>query len=148
MKTFLCSLFVLATFNYSMGAGPKLGKIDREKTILKTYQVNADARIDITNKFGKVHVTSWDQNKVSNEVVITVGAKNEAVALDRLKAINVEFKSAASYVEAKTVFKGVPISISYIPGVLKKLSKDTNFVPVDCFVPSEAYLSPPFSKIQ
>ncbi len=36
------------------------------------------------------------------------------------------------------IFREVPISISYIPGVLKKESKQTSLVPVDLSVPNSA----------
>jgi hypothetical protein len=87
----------------SMG-NPINGKWDYEKTktIKKEFDVNADALLNIKNKYGNVDVISWNQNRVEIEVTITVSGNNESKVIDRLSKINVNFESSRSAVSAKT----------------------------------------------
>ena len=50
-------------------------------------------------------------------------------------AVIVKTETVSSSTKSITVDKGVPISTSYTPGLLKKLSKQTSFVPLDFGVP-------------
>lgn len=85
-------------------ANPINGKWDYEKTktIKKEFDVNADALLNIKNKYGNVDVISWNQNRVEIEVTITVSGNNEAKVIDRLSKINVNFENSRSAVSAKT----------------------------------------------
>lgn len=85
-------------------ANPINGKWDYEKTktIKKEFDVNADALLNIKNKYGNVDVISWNQNRVEIEVTITVSGNNEAKVIDRLSKINVNFENSKSAVSAKT----------------------------------------------
>ena len=85
-------------------ANPIHGKWDYEKTktIKKEYDVNADALLNIKNKYGNIDVISWDQNRVEIEVTITVSGNNESKVIDRLSKINVNFENSRSEVSAKT----------------------------------------------
>ncbi|MCA0932122.1 hypothetical protein LCM02_06640 [Lutimonas saemankumensis] len=77
---------------------------EKTKTIKKEYSVNADAALNIKNKYGNVDVISWDQNKVVIEVTITVSGNNESKVVERLSKIDVEFESSKSLVSAETKF--------------------------------------------
>lgn len=85
-------------------ANPINGKWDYEKTktIKKEFDVNADALLNIKNKYGNVDVISWNQNRVEIEVTITVSGNNEAKVIDRLSKINVNFENSRTAVSAKT----------------------------------------------
>ena len=63
---------------------PKIGfSIDenhaynKEKTLSKTYNVNSDAQINVSNSYGNVNVYLWDENKISIQVSIKVSGNNE-----------------------------------------------------------------------
>ncbi|WKK64832.1 hypothetical protein [Lutimonas zeaxanthinifaciens] len=77
---------------------------EKTKTIKKEYNVNADAALNIKNKYGNVDVISWDQNRVVIEVTITVSGNNESKVEDRLSKIDVKFENSSSYVSAETKF--------------------------------------------
>ena len=88
-------------------ANPINGKWDYEKTktIKKEFDVNADALLNIKNKYGNVDVISWNQNRVEIEVTITVSGNNEAKVIDRLSKINVNFENSRTAVSAKTIIE-------------------------------------------
>ena len=60
-----------------------------QKEFHKELEVHADALIEIQNQFGDLKITSWDENKVVIDVLITVKGSNSGcernTALPRLK---------------------------------------------------------------
>jgi hypothetical protein len=70
MKTKLYNLVVLLLVPFVVVAGNEKGKYTKEKKITKTYQVNPNAGLEVSNKYGNVYVTTWDENKTSVEVLI------------------------------------------------------------------------------
>ena len=75
---------------------------EKTKTIKKDFDVNADALLNIKNKYGNVDVISWDQNRIEIEVTITVSGNNESKVIERLSKIKVNFENSRSAVSAKT----------------------------------------------
>jgi hypothetical protein len=88
-------------------ANPEKKKWDHEKskTIKKEFDVNANALLNIRNKYGNVDVISWDQNRIEIEVTITVSGNSESKVIERLSKINVNFESSRSEVSAKTMIE-------------------------------------------
>ena len=78
---------------------------NKEKTISKTYNVNADAQINVSNSYGNVNVYLWDENKISVQVNIKVSGNNEGKVNDKLSEIDVDFSASQSLVSAKTTFE-------------------------------------------
>uniref|UniRef100_UPI00404B8916 hypothetical protein n=1 Tax=Flavobacterium sp. TaxID=239 RepID=UPI00404B8916 len=79
---------------------------NKEKTILKTYEVNSDATLNITNSYGNVNVYLWDENKIAIQVLIKVSGNNEQKVLERLNDIEVNFGATANKVTAITAING------------------------------------------
>jgi len=93
-------------------------KITKEKRISKTYIVNANAGLEIDNKFGQIYITTWDEDKTSIEVLIRISAKNEETVNKRLNSIDIEFEALKSLVKAKTLIgnfsgRNVSMEINY-----------------------------------
>lgn len=75
------------------------------KTIDKTFEVGSDTRVALSNKFGKVHVTTGNQSNVTIKVVIKVDARDEAKAQKMLDDIEIVFQQSSEEIMAKTEFK-------------------------------------------
>ncbi len=108
MKSFkiIClSLFVSLVGWANPGDGIFDGKYTKEKKINKDYTVNAEATLNISNKYGNVNIVSWNENRVVIEVTIKTNGNNEKKTQERLDKIKVEFKNASDYVSAKTVIE-------------------------------------------
>jgi hypothetical protein len=86
------------------GTNPVKGKYEKSKKINKEFNVNANALLNIHNKYGNVDVISWNENRVVIEVEITVSGNNESKVQQKLSDITVTFESSKSKVSAKTVF--------------------------------------------
>lgn len=93
---FLLPIFVVAN------NGKQKGKYTKEKTYNKEFSVNPDATLKVSNKFGNVDVTSWNENKVKIDVKITVNGNNEDKVKETLDKIKVNFSYTKDLVEAIT----------------------------------------------
>ena len=52
------------------------GKHTREKTIKKEFNVNSDALLKVSNSYGNLNITSWNENRVLIEVHIKTNGNN------------------------------------------------------------------------
>ena len=80
------------------------GRYKKEKTIKKEFNVNATALLKISNSYGDLNLTSWDQDRVVIEVYITTSGDDEEKVTKKLEDITVNFESSISEVYAKTIF--------------------------------------------
>lgn len=81
------------------------GKYTKEKTIKKEYSVNADALLKVSNSYGNLNITSWNENRVVIEVHIKTNGNNEEKVQNKLDEITVEFEGSSSMVSARTNFE-------------------------------------------
>ncbi|MGB0892134.1 MAG: hypothetical protein ACPGUU_07260 [Flavobacteriaceae bacterium] len=87
----------------SFGNNDTKRKHEKSKTISKKFNVNRNATVEISNKYGNVHVTTWDKNSVEFEIKITVKGDSESKVERKLDDIDVIFDASSSFVEAKTI---------------------------------------------
>jgi hypothetical protein len=80
------------------------GKHTKEKTIKKEFSVNTDALLKVTNSYGNLNITSWNENRIVIEIHVKVNGNNEEKVTDKLNEIKVDFESTNSMVSAKTIF--------------------------------------------
>ena len=72
------------------------------KRIVKSFKVNNSTTVDIFNKYGKVHIVTWEKDSVSFNIDLKIKAGNDS-KLNKLKNnINFDFTGTAYYVIAKT----------------------------------------------
>lgn len=96
-------LFVLPAFLMAHDGHLK-GKFTKEKTIKKEYDVNSDALLKVSNSYGNLTLTSWNENRIVIEVLIRTNGNNEEKVQKKLDEITVNFEASSSMVSAKTVF--------------------------------------------
>lgn len=108
MKTqpFKIALLCLFTLPLALFAndGTLKGKYTKEKTIKKEYEVNADALLKVSNSYGNLNITSWNENRVLIEVTIKTNGNNEEKVQRKLDEITVDFEAVSNMVSAKTIF--------------------------------------------
>ena len=102
MKTTYKLLFLLVLMPKLIWAYDEKKAFNKEKTLSKTYEVNADALLYVNNKYGAINVYLWDETKISIQVNITVSGNNEAKVNERLNAIDVNFQGTSSKISAVT----------------------------------------------
>ncbi len=72
------------------------------RKISKSYKVNSSTTIDIFNKYGKVHVVTWDKDSVQFKVNLTIQTSNESKLTKLKQSIGFDFTGTDYYVIAKT----------------------------------------------
>ena len=78
------------------------GKYIKTKTIKKEFNVNPSTLVDLDNKYGSIDITTWNENKVVLEIIITTSSNKESKAINRLEEISVEISNSSSSISAKT----------------------------------------------
>lgn len=130
-----------------MANGNDLGKYSKQKAIKKAYIVNPDAGIDITNSYGNVYVTTWNEDKIELDILIKVTGDREEWVNKKIDDINVDIDALKNLVTAKTVIannsgkgsgKNSTIEINYtikIPknGGVKLYNKYGDIITTDLF---------------
>jgi hypothetical protein len=84
--------------------GKLKGKYTEEKTIKKEYDVNSDALLKVSNSYGNLNITSWNENRILIEVHIKTSGNSESKVIKKLENITVDFEATSSMVSAKTIF--------------------------------------------
>ena len=108
--------------------------INKEKTISKTFEVNNDALLSVTNSYGNVNVYLWDENKIAIQVQIKVSGNNDKKVTDRLNDIEVSFEATSNKVAAITEINGknwqgnnnLSYEINYVVKIPKNGNVDLN----------------------
>jgi hypothetical protein len=81
------------------------GKHTKEKTIKKEFNVNSNALLKISNSYGNLNITSWNENRIIIEVHIKTNGNNEEKVQKKLDEISVDFEASNERVSAETIFK-------------------------------------------
>jgi len=129
MTTMAKYLFILLLLPILAMANGDTGRYSKEKKISKSYTVSPTAALDVTNRYGTVYVTTWDQNQTVIDVVIKVSADKEDQLDKRLNSIDVAFAATTAKVTAETRIgnfsgRNVSMEINYTIKIPKKNSID------------------------
>ncbi len=108
MKLVYKSIFLsLATLVTWLPATAK-NTIEKNKVVKREFKdVSNATSIRLVNKFGDIDISTWDENRVSIEVTISVEHSNETKAQKALDAVTIGFKSSDNLIEAITSIEGL-----------------------------------------
>tara|TARA_R110002111_G_scaffold613_2_gene4970 strand:+ start:491 stop:1588 length:1098 start_codon:yes stop_codon:yes gene_type:complete len=106
-------LLMMPTLIMASNCDPIKAKHSKEKIIKKSFNVNADATFNITNRYGNINVVTWNENRIEIEVTIKVEGNNEDKVNKKLEQLDVAFQSAPHKVTAITVINGNSWSTSW-----------------------------------
>lgn len=97
-KRFLYLWLVIVMFSGGLRAQVYTDHINR------AFKVSPKSSVEVFNKYGKVHVVTWDKDSVMFQVDLRISTNNEQ-KLEKLKNnISFDFTSTNYYVVAKTTF--------------------------------------------
>ncbi len=113
-KVLLVALLFGMLASISEAAIPFLKKKEFTKKIEKTFDISADGKVDLSNRYGQVTVKTWSENKVEISVLIKVNSKNEEAAEETFDRIDIEFSNSANYVSAATHIESKSSSGSWV----------------------------------
>ncbi len=98
MKTFKTFLFLFLTTGLFNGVAQK----KEQKEIHKEIEVKPGVLVEIENKFGDLNISSWEENRVVIDIVISVKGFNENKIEEKLEDITVYFDLKPDHIVAKT----------------------------------------------
>jgi hypothetical protein len=75
------------------------------KTVKKEFPISPTGLVDLTNKYGKVEVHTWERDRVKIDVTIVVDARSESAAQDVFDRIQIEFNNDNDFVKAETIIE-------------------------------------------
>ncbi len=88
-----------------LGGADLTGKVLFERTLDKSYPVSGeDAELFVSNQFGAIRVSTWDNPVVKVEGIIRVGAENMMQAERYAQTIAIEGNHIGTRVEVRTVY--------------------------------------------
>ena len=121
-------------------AGMYAQTYERSKHINKSYHINNTTEIQISNKYGNVHIVTWEKDSVKFEIDVLVRANKQAKVDKIYDYIDFEFTGNEYYVIAKTLFQNDRKSVwSELSDIAKTLFSSDNKAQIDykVYVPSK-----------
>lgn len=79
---------------------------EQKKTFSESYNVNADAKVNISNEYGNVTIQTWEKNQVVVDVTITVDGKSAEKAQQIMDKIVINYNGSPTEVKVETYIKG------------------------------------------
>jgi len=112
---------------------------EKNSKIAKTFYASEETEIQISNKYGNIHVLPWEKDSVRIEIELTVRAGKES-KVDRLfDMVDFDFTSTRYYIIARSVFHKNRV----ISDMTSQLFSSDNNIEINYFVsiPSQSGLS-------
>jgi len=94
--------WMLVLLFFSFGTLSLYAQEVEERTIEKSYTVNPDATLDVTNERGNIMVTTWEKSQLDIMVRIKVKGDDREFLRKRVDEVKLYFSHSADRVEART----------------------------------------------
>ncbi len=105
MKRLIFSKF-LAVLTVLLALGTMAGGQTYSETqkIVRSFQAGPETRLDLTNKYGMVHIIPWDKDSVHISIDLFIKSSSE-VKLEKLKRnVDFDFTDTRYYISVQTAF--------------------------------------------
>lgn len=79
-------------------------RIEESKRITKVMAVDPSARVEVTNKYGDMHIHTWNEDSVKIIIDYTISAKDQKRFAKLKESVDFEFIETTHYVIARTLF--------------------------------------------
>ena len=103
MKLIYKSSFFLLVFMPVLA----ISQVDKSKEINKTYDFSAQGRLSLENKYGDMHIDTWDKNRVEVRVVVKARKSSESKAQEYLNKVEIDISdNNKNDLSFKTIING------------------------------------------
>ena len=127
-------LFLLLFFPFIL----KGQSYSEKRTFQKSFPANKETALELTNKYGTIHLTTWNKDSVSIRAEIEAFASNQSKLGKMFEGININFSASGYYIIAQTDFvQSFSMLFESFKGMTKKL------IPYDSRVQINYYVSLP-----
>ncbi|NDK57316.1 DUF4097 family beta strand repeat protein [Pontibacter sp. BT213] len=83
---------------------------EKRKTFEKTYKVNSSDVLNIDNRYGRVHVNTWNKNEIKVKVDMIARAGSDSKASDMLSRMNIADGKEGNVITVRTVYEPSRVS--------------------------------------
>jgi hypothetical protein len=98
------SFLILPFLWFAFGTGINAQNFSDKKSVTQTYKASPETTVEINNKYGKIHVISWDKDSVSITADLNVYSNNLS-RLEKVKnSIDFKFTYTKYFISAFTDF--------------------------------------------
>jgi hypothetical protein len=129
MNKLKLSFLIIATFILTVSV--HAAKEEYSRKVSKSFDINSDATLNISNKFGTIHCENWDKNVIAIEVTISLEASSQEKADKYFDRIEITLSGNKDMVSGKTsmednLFKNNngELSIDYMINMPKSVNID------------------------
>lgn len=81
-----------------------VGTIEKKKTIIKLFDVDANDNLLIDNQFGQVSVGLWDKNEIRIQITVTANSDSDERVKRYLDAVTIDEKRVGNQISVRTIF--------------------------------------------
>jgi hypothetical protein len=103
-RVLTCSLILLSTLFSGYGIFGQT--VEKSRTVKKTFKVEPGTEIEITNKYGNIHLIPWEKDSVQFNIVLLVKGTKDSKVDKSYDFIEFDFKTTKYYIIAQTLFAG------------------------------------------
>jgi hypothetical protein len=80
--------------------------VEKSKTLSRSFALGSDTEIEISNKYGNIHLITWKKDSVRFEIELKVKGPKQSKVDKTFNYINFNFQSTKYYIIVQTVFEG------------------------------------------
>jgi len=107
---------------------------ERNRQEIKAFKVYKETSLEVYNKYGNIHLFTWDKDSVKIKIDVQVKANKESKADKIFEYINFEFSNTKYYIIARTQFKQRGTFWSEVSDLANTLFSGNNKAQIDYFV--------------
>lgn len=78
---------------------------ERSRELTKTYKVHKETTLEVSNKYGNIHLFPWEKDSVKIHIEVEVKANKESKADKIFEYIDFDFSNTKYYIVAKTALR-------------------------------------------
>lgn len=108
MKYFSSAFLALLCLPAWLGAHPR--NIRYQKTLNREFSVGSGASLNLANKYGKVLIHTWDQNRIQATIIITGFGASMDDARHQADRVTIEASQTGNQVSLKTHYSALEVS--------------------------------------
>lgn len=94
-------LCLVGSLLIELGTAQSIEKIEH---ITKIYAIDPAARIEVSNKYGNIHINTWEKDSIKIKIEYTIKAKDAKRFNKAKESLDFEFIETSHYVIARTKF--------------------------------------------
>lgn len=103
-QIFSYKTFILSLLGVLLMGIVNAQSIEKKELITKVYAIDPTARIEVSNKYGNIHINTWEKDSVQIKIDYTIKAKDAKRFEKAKQSLDFEFIETTHYIIARTKF--------------------------------------------